>query len=168
MTGRPLLQPGALLDARPKILYQQELVEGMRRGSLEAKLGIPLPGLLVDRVNEQSTNSDQLARGQDAGHRIEQERAPDMLTLVMSVYRQACEQDHGYRLVGSQATHDPSRRFSGHDRSGGKRVIAGDVPISLGRDEYARVTAAVTLQSMPAQPFIERDGSTSETLDPVR
>ncbi len=75
----------------------------MRRRMFKAKLHVPLPGALIDRVCKQGTDPDQLAGLQDTGHRIQQQRAPEMLVLMASIDGQSSKQDNRYRLVGCQA-----------------------------------------------------------------
>jgi hypothetical protein len=72
--------------------------------------------------------------------------------------------DDGHWLVGRQSPRKPRRRVARHHSTRCKRVVAGDVWICLGRDEYARATAAMTLQSMLAQPGIKRLNSAPEVL----
>ena len=156
-----------MLNAGAKILDQEDQVQRVRRRAFKAELRVPLPGTLVDRVNEQGTYSDQLAGLQDTCHRVQQQRAPEMPALMANVDGQASKQDDGYRLVGRQSPHEPRRRVAGHHGAGCERVVAGDVWICLGRDEHARATAAMALKGMLAQPVIERLDSTPEILAAV-
>ena len=57
----------------------------MCRGVFKAELRVPIPGALVDRVNEQGADPDQLAGLQDTGHRIQQQRASDMPALMANI-----------------------------------------------------------------------------------
>jgi Phage integrase family len=47
-----------MLDARAKILDQEDQVQWMRWRAFKAELQVPLAGALVDRVNEQGTYPD--------------------------------------------------------------------------------------------------------------
>jgi len=85
-----------------------------------------------------------------------------MLALVASIDSQAPEQDNRDGLVGGQSTREPRRRFARHDRAGSECVVADDVWICVGRDEHARATAAMALEGVPTQPFIQREHPTAK------
>lgn len=78
-------------------------MQRMRRRVFKAKLPVPLPGLLVDRMDEECTDPDQLAGLKDSCHAIKQQRAPEVLALTASIDCQATEQDDRHRLVGRQS-----------------------------------------------------------------
>lgn len=48
-------------------------MQRMRRRAFKTKLFVPPPSLLIDCVNEQGTDTDQLAGSQDSRHRIQQQ-----------------------------------------------------------------------------------------------
>jgi len=153
-----------MLDGGAKILDQEDQVQRMRRRAFKAELRIPPPGVLVDGVNEQGTDADQLTRLQYTRHRVQQQRAPEMLAVMASIDSQPSQQDDGYRLVARKTPHEPRRGVARHHGAGGERVVADDVWICLGRDEHPRATAAMALKGMLAQPVIERAHSALEVL----
>ena len=90
-----------------------------------------------------------------------------MPALMANVDGQATQQDNGHRLVGRQSPCEPRRRVARHHRTCRERVVAGDIRICLGCYKYARATAAMALQSMLAQPGVERLDSAPEVLGAV-
>jgi hypothetical protein len=140
----------------------------MCRRTLEAELGVPRTRALVDRVDDQRTDPDRVAGGQDTGHRIQQQRSAQPLMVVSSIDCQAPKKDYGHWLVAREAAQQSRRRFAGHDRPGRKRVIAGDINIRHSGDEHACATAAMTLESMLAQPLVERWHPAPEALGAVQ
>lgn len=115
-------------------------------------------------MDEQGTNPDQLAGLQDTGHRVQQQRASKVSALVAHIDGKAAQEDDGYRLIRCEATCEPRGRVAGHDRTGRERVIPSDIQVGLCRDEYARRSAAMALESMLAQPRVERRDSALEVL----
>ncbi len=75
----------------------------VRRRAFKAKLRVPLPGLLIDRMHEECTNPDQLAGLKDSCHAIKQQRAPELLALMASIDCQPTEQNDRHRLIGRQS-----------------------------------------------------------------
>ncbi len=90
-----------------------------------------------------------------------------MHALMASIDSQPCEQNNGQWLSTRKTPRQPRGRITWHDRTSCQCVVPSYIGIRLGRDEHTGAATSVTLESMFAQPVVQRLNSASEVLGVV-